>query len=167
MPKKRRKKDMQASGEDYEMLEPNESIPFDPVEFQMGMAYALEMGRGPAGVLNNPNEASFSIKDGRKTEHFALADKPINRFTLAMSQRYRDNNVKYWSFMWRWFAFMDLVRSKTLDGTFQMRTESDDQVHPYVIELAGSFPVGSNGKFNRPAFVAALKRRMVKDNDAT
>ena len=153
---------------DFKVVRPEEAIAFDPVEFQFAFAYATEVSHAPATMLNNPTDVKLSLKKGRKTQRYSFTDVPMNRLGFAMVQRFKNDQTKFQSFMWRWFAFIDLVYSDVLDGEPRKQaTKKDkpDMIHPYVVELAGSFPLTTKGKFDHPAFLAELKRKIVLDDE--
>lgn len=141
---------------------------FEPVEFQLAFAYATEVGHSPATLLNRPTDAKISLKRGGKIERLTFKDIPMNRLGIAMVQRYQNDQKKFFSFMWRWFAFIELIRSDVLGEEFCKRAKSKDEpdmIHPFVIELAGSFPLTNEGKFDHGAFVAELQRRSAAEDD--
>ena len=70
--------------------------------------------------------------------------------------------------MWRWFAFMDLVFSDVLGDEFRQKAKKmgePDMIHPCVVSLVGSFPLTTKGKFDHPAFLAELKRKIALYDD--
>ncbi len=154
---------------DIKYVKPEDAVPFDSVEFQMAFAYAVEVGHAPATLLNKPSDVKFRLKDGTKTKQYTFADVPMNRLGFAMVQRFRNDQTKFFSFMWRWFAFMELNHSGALGDEFRKRAESEDDpdmIHPCVIELAGSFPLNSKGNFEHSAFLAELRQRLSEDGDS-
>ena len=153
---------------DINYIKPEDAVPFDPVEFQLAFAYAVEVSHAPATLLNNPRDFKFSRKEGSKTNHYMFADVPMNRLGFAMVQRFRNDQTKFSSFMWRWLGVIELVHSDALGDEFRQPAQSEedpDMIHPYVIELAGSFPLNSKGRFEHPAFLAELRRRVSEDED--
>jgi hypothetical protein len=151
---------------DFKVVKPEEAITFDPVEFQFAFSYATEVSHGPATMLNDPKDAKISIKIGQKTKHFTFTDIPMNRLGLAMTQRFKNDSLKFSSFMWRWFAFIELVHSDVLGEEFRKKAKSKnepDMIHPYVIELAGSFPLTTSGKFKHSPFLKELKKKISQD----
>lgn len=152
-----------------ENVKPEDAMAFDPVEFQFAFAYATEVAHSPATLLNRPNDHEILLKRGQKTERLAFTDIPMNRLGFAMVQRFQNDQKKFFSFMWRWFAFIDLIHSDVLSDEFRKPGKSEDEpdmIHPFVIELAGSFPLNTNGKFDHPAFVAELRRRSSEDDES-
>jgi hypothetical protein len=148
---------------DFKAWPPEESIAFDEDEFQFAFAYATEVAHAPATMLNNPRNVKFKIKKGRKTERLVMKDNPMNRLGLAMVQRFQNDQRKYFSFMFRWFAFLDLIKSDVLDGRLRKKAQKEgepEEIHTEIVRLAGSFPLTTSGKFDQPAFLAELKQRM-------
>lgn len=154
---------------DFKAVRPEKAIAFDPVEFQFAFAYATGVSHAPATTLNRPTDVKIMLKNGRKKWRYTFADNPMNRLGLAMAQRFRNDQQKYFSFMWRWFAFIELVYSGVLGDEFRKEAKSQDEpdmIHPYVVELAGSFPLTAKGRFEHGAFLAELRRRILKDEPA-
>jgi hypothetical protein len=86
-----------------------------------------------------------------------------------MAQRFRNDSIKFHSFMWRWFAFIELVHSDALGEEFRKEAQSRDEpdmIHPNVVELAGSFPLTPSGTFDHAAFLAELRKRVSEDSNA-
>ena len=119
---------------DFTFVRPEDSVAFDPTEFQFAFAYAVEVAHAPATILHNPRDLKFSLKKGRKTQRYTFTDIPMNRLGMAMVQRFRDDKVKYFSFMWRWFAFIDLVHSNVLGDEFRQRAKSKDDPDNTALE---------------------------------
>src|SRR5947208_5873466 len=114
------------------------AIAFAPAEFLFTLQCASEMARDP-GLFNRPAEYGFGIiSDNGKVTRYSFSDIAENRFGFAVSQRYGDDRRKYYSFMWPWFALMDLIQSGKLDGRYYRRGEPDSELHEAVIELSAS-----------------------------
>jgi hypothetical protein len=148
-------------------VKPEESVSFDPLEFRLMFSYAAEVAHNPATVLNDPTEMKISIKDKGKVKKLVFKDIPMNRMGVSICQRFRGDNVKFMSFMWRWFAFVDLMHHDVLGGDFHkvaLSKEQPDEIHNAVVELVGSFPVGPDGKFEHPAFMTQLRKKVADDD---
>ena len=104
------KKNATKNSHDFKVVRPEEAIAFDPVEFQFAFAYATEVSHAPATILNNPKDVKIHLKTEEKTKHFTFTDIPMNRLGFAMVQRFKNNSLKFSSFMWRWFAFVELIQ---------------------------------------------------------
>lgn len=150
-------------------LSPDKAVAFDPVEFQFAFAYATEVSHAPATMLNRPTDTKFTLKKGRKTEQYTFTDVPMNRLAISMVQRFQNDDQKYFSFMWRWFAFLDLMQSDILGDEFRQKAKKGgepDMIHSAVIELVGSFPLTAKGRFEHAAFLAELRKRISQDDSA-
>jgi hypothetical protein len=153
---------------DFKAVRPEEAIAFDPVEFQFAFAYATEVSHAPATMLNRPTDVKLTLKKGRKKQRYNFTDVPMNRLGFAMAQRFKNDQTKFQSFMWRWFAFIDLIYSDVLDGELRKQATKKgepDMIHPYVVELAGSFPLTNKGRFEHSDFLAELRRKIASDDD--
>lgn len=153
---------------DFIFVLPDQAVAFDPVEWQFVFTYAVEVSHAPATVLNKPTDYKIRIRDKKKSNTYVFNDIPMNRLAIAMSQRFTNEKIKYYSFMWRWFAFVDLINSNVLGEDLRRRAKSEDEpdeVHPSVIELTGRFPINKEGKFDHVAFMEEL-RQMVADSDS-
>jgi hypothetical protein len=160
------KKNTAKNSQDFKVVRPEEAIAFDPVEFQFAFAYATEVSHSPATILNNPKDVKIHLKTEGKTKHFTFTDIPMNRLGFAMVQRFKNNSLKFSSFMWRWFAFIELIQSNMLGEEFRKKASSKgepDMIHSSVIELAGSFPLTTSGKFNHSAFLKELRKKISQD----
>jgi hypothetical protein len=160
------KKNTANNSQDFKVVRPEEAIAFDPVEFQFAFTYATEVSHAPATILNNPKDVKIHLKTEGKTKRFTFTDIPMNRLGFAMTQRFKNDATKFSSFMWRWFAFIELVYSDVLGEEFRKKAKSKnepDMIHPYVIELAGSFPLTTSGKFKHSAFLKELRKKISQD----
>lgn len=151
------------------VVKPEQAVPFDPIEFKMTLMFAMEAGHEPSPGFD-PTRLKLKLKDtdgSSKTLQFA--DIPINRFGIAVLQRYGKDTKKYSSFMFRAFALMDLVRSGELSSHYYRPAPKDDEaseIHDAVLELAASFPLSATGGFERRAFLEALARASAQDEKA-
>ena len=140
---------------------PGDALALDPVEFQFTLLYALEMARSPS-LLCNPSECVFKYRGADNKVHQArLINDPENRFGMAVVARYRNDLKAAWSFMSRWYALCDLVRSRVLDGRYFRRAEKGgegDWLDDAAVILAASFPLDRRGEFGPQAFLSALRK---------
>lgn len=152
--------------DDIEFVQPKDAVAFEPTEFLFTLQSCGEMARQP-GLLNRPAEHGFGIiGDDGKATRYHFTDIFENRFGMAVCQRFQNDRRKYFSFMWRWFALMEVVQSGALDGHYLRRGEQEHEIHDAVFHVAASFPLTAKGRFSRRAFLSALARKSQSDETA-
>jgi|SRR5215471_5573883 len=128
-----------------DFIPPDQALSFEPAEFDFNFRITYEMIIKP-GLFNRPADYGFN-------------DVVENRLGLAVKQVYRRDPQKRWSFMWRVHALWDLISSGALEKRFFSAGREQPRIHPAVIELSAWFPLTSQGRFSRKAFLNALKRK--------
>jgi hypothetical protein len=143
------------------VVKPEQSVPFDPLEFRLTLMFAMEAGRKPSPGFR-PTELKLRLKEEDGTSKtLQFTDIPINRFGVAVLQRYGRRTKKYSSFMFRVFALMDLIRSGVLSPYYYRpahREGEPSELHDAVLDVAASHPLTAKGGFEREAFLKALAK---------
>ena len=147
---------------DIEIVRPHQAIAFDPEEFTLLIAYALEVGQGPDTVLNQARDDIFV--EGK------LMAPGMQRIFGAVELRFRGDKLKSGSFMHRYFAFMGLLKSGVLGEPFVTKSgkgkNASYEISDDVIKLLASFPLKDEGSVDPKAFIAELRKR-VADEEGT
>jgi hypothetical protein len=143
------------------VVQPEQSLPFDPLEFRLTLMFAMEAGRKPSAGFR-PTELKLRLKEEDGTSKtLQFTDIPINRFGVAVLQRYGKRTKKYSSFMFRVFALMDLIHSDALRPYYYrpaQREGEPSELHDAVLDVAASHPLTTEGGFERGSFLEALAK---------
>ena len=132
--------------------------PVDPERFRfaMGVFGAAAALKGPA-----PNPTQFSINiledDGSRSK-ISFTDRPENRGLLAVKQQFPDLD-EFESMSYRILSLSEVIRDERLSKMGVIRSDETGQteIHDFVIFALATVPFRKSGKWDKPAFIAAVK----------
>jgi hypothetical protein len=155
-------------GRPIRVVKPEESLPFDPLEFRLTLMFAMEAGKIPSPGFR-PTDMKLRLKDkDGSVETLQFTDIPINRFGMAVLRRYGKQTEKASSFMFRFFALNDLIRSGQLSPDYYRPAPKDgepSEIHDAVLEVAATLPLSPKGAFKPRAFLKALRQASASDEN--
>ncbi len=128
--------------------------PLDPDEFIAALQYAVMVMEyeflEEIPVIGKP----FLATDAGL---LALTNVPENRFGLAIAQHFRDEEEKFLSFMWRFFALRRLFKHPSMKKYIR-ETGDEREIHCAVFEVAATHQLSDNYVFTSAAFFEEVRR---------
>ena len=138
---------------------PKDIAPMDGDEFRQVLEWAAEIAYGCApDSVANPSEKQIHMDMGDGSiGTIQFTDIPQNRLVMAVSQHYRSNRPKFYSFMFRVWALMPILQGG-LPPEYARQEGNGQAIHDAVFEVAATLPLTKRGEFHRARFLAELRR---------
>ena len=138
---------------------PSEAQTFVFEEFAFAFALAVHAGHLQIPVHPQHYKVDLEDEDG-EVSTLRFTDTRMNRAAIALKEHFGQEYEKFESAMWRFMAFIDLVRNDAL--VKWIRDSATDpqakEVHPAFIEVCGQMRLTRQGKFSKNRFLQALER---------
>jgi hypothetical protein len=133
---------------------PEEVEPIEAREFMDAYVFAMTVSRGNVpDQIRNPREHKFRVED----RVVALNDIPMNRFGLALAQKFDGRDATFRSFMWRFWALLEMLESPLLSDFVRTR-EGVLEAHPAILFVAAQMRLNAKLQFDEQAFVSEVGR---------
>jgi hypothetical protein len=106
--------------------------------------------------------------EGGSVERLSLVDNPMNRALLATKREIGDA-WKFSSFVWRFWALMELIGANRLGGFTQQVADAPEarHMHPAVIDVARRLTLTKQGHFRAHEFLRSLRASKFIDDSGT
>lgn len=120
---------------------------------------------GSVKTLEDPSDRGLTLvdEDEGTSTRIRFTDNPLNRFGNIMADRFRGGDTaKFSALMMRIFAFMDIMQLEAVQSQWVKSDEDDANhigLHPAVIDIAASYPLDGDGRFDPEGFLSAVKAR--------
>lgn len=134
-------------------VRPQNAVAFEFDEFSYHFDLAMAAGALRMPVAN-PQQTGFVLVDEDGSEEaYRFGDHPMNRAAFAVKQSFNDA-LKFMSFMWRFWALMDLLRDDGLPPWCQPSTETEGAIiiPSEILDVARRMRMNKRGAFNAPRF---------------
>jgi hypothetical protein len=116
--------------------------------------FAMTVSRGDVpDQIRNPREHRFRYED----RVIALNDIPMNRFGLALAQKFDGRDSAFRSFMWRFRALLEMLESPLL-AEFVRTRGGVQEAHPAVLFVAAQMRLNTKLQFDEQAFASEVER---------
>lgn len=140
-------------------VKPESCQPLSYEEFEF--AFALAMQAGYLKVPVYPRAYGVNLQEGDgSVSRLVLTDIPENRAAIAVKQHFGEEYEKFQSFMWRFFALIDILHDPRAAGWIEDDPDDPEaqRMAVVVVNAAATVPLNKQGKFLRKRFFAEAIR---------
>lgn len=148
------------SQSDY--VRPQNAIEFEFDEFCHHLEIAMAAGSSIKAVPGLEDMGPILVEEDGEPMKIRFTDHPMNHAMFAVKRSFNDT-TKFMSFMWRFWALMDLVRQDGLRPWCQPSNETEGAIiiPSEVLDVARCMPLNKRGAFNTTRFRKLVAQSVV------
>lgn len=146
------------------IIRPNDAVPVSVDDFLFAMQVGMAAGSFRMPMVS-PTEYGFTIETADDQSHrLQLADHPLNRFGLAVREHFAGDHALFKSFMWRWFALLNVLELQDCKPYIQREPNASFKlIHSSVLTVAATEPLQDDGEFDHQQFFARVAEAYAAD----
>ncbi|MBI1195001.1 MAG: hypothetical protein GC138_04055 [Gammaproteobacteria bacterium] len=154
---------MMFDDDDFVFL-PQNAIELELDVFSHHLDLALAAGAGLVPAPDPRKKKVYLLDEDGKELEITFTDRPENRAILAVKESLKDTR-QFSSFMWRFWALMDLIREDKLRPRCPRPTDDDNDDDEFIIparvlDVARRMRLNKRGAFN----VSNFRRLVARSN---
>ncbi len=133
----------------FELVRPQNAIEFEFDDFCRHLEIAMTAGSSLIPASDPEEIGLIHIEEDGEQMKVSFTDCPMNRAMFAVKRSFNDP-TKFMSFMWRFWALMDLVREDGLRPWCQPSNETEGAITipSEVLDVARRMRLNKRGAFN-------------------